>query len=477
MPGSEFDNTDSLTNVRRSDVPPGADDQSFRNSRWFTRGWTLQELLAPRSVEFFDSKWNHVGSKSDATLEAAIQEITGIPTPAIRGAKLSAYDIQDRIGWLTRRKTTREEDEAYCLFGLLGVFLPVIYGEGKEHAMMRLKKAAGQQNPPGAGGAGDKTLTWRLGSGPLLPRDGMSGSAPCFVEFEGDLIAMWRARDNGLPPFLGLPLPIDDHKLWWTTLRRVNQWDVISDPPKWVHQNIESAERPAIAAMQDQLVAVWKGVNHSTLYFSTLRPSNGAGQWAPPLPIPHGASNIGPSLTSLEPEPKGSKVVYALWNGSDNNNLYLSTYNGDSWGLPTALHFANTDVNSTLVAYKGKIVVSWKQSGSENLYWMFLAADGSPLMEPHEIGWEGTSKLGPTLAVVDGTLCAAWKGMGEPADVRVSTWRTGNDGFGFAQTVHNSKTRCAPTLASWRDTLVLAWRGDDWHKTMWWRNGELRGPH
>jgi len=80
------------------------------------------------------------------------------------------------------------------------------------------------------------------------------------------------------------------------------------------------------------------------------------------------------------------------------------------------------------------------------------------------------------LDVVDGTLCAAWKGMGEPADVRVSTWRGGNNGFGFAQTVHNSWTRCAPTLASWGDTLVLTWRGDDREKTMWWINGELRVP-
>ncbi|KAK4442187.1 hypothetical protein QBC34DRAFT_456114, partial [Podospora aff. communis PSN243] len=178
--------------------------------------------------------------------------------------------------------------------------------------------------------------------------------------------------------------------------------------------------------MQDQLVAAWKGVNNSALYFSTLRPSNGADQWAPPLPIPHAASSTGPSLASLDSEPRGSKVVYALWKGCDNNKLYLSTYDGNSWRLPAELRFANTDVNSTLVAYEGKIVVSWKQSGSENLYWMFLAADGSPLMEPHEIGWEGTSRLGPTLAVVDGTLCAAWKGMGEPADVRVSTWRGGN---------------------------------------------------
>ena len=462
--------------MRRSDAPSGADDHSFRNSKWFTRGWTLQELLAPRSVEFFDSKWNRIGSKSDAALETAIYEITGIPTPAIRGANLSAYGVQDRIDWLSRRKTTREEDEAYCLFGLLGVFLPVIYGEGKEHAMKRLKKEAGQQNTAGAGSASDKTLTWHLGPEPLLPRDGISGSAPCFVEFQGDLIAMWRARENALPPFLRLPLPIGDHKLWWTTLRRADRQKVIRDPPKWVHQNVESPERPAIAAMQDQLVAVWKGVNHSTLYFSTLRPSNGADQWAPPLPIPHAASSIGPSLASLESEPRGSKVVYALWKGSDNNNLYLSIYDGDSWGLPTALRFANTDVNSTLVAYKGKIVVSWKQSGSENLYWMFLAADGSPLTEPHEIGREGTSKLGPALAVVDGTLCAAWKGMGEHAEVRLSTWRRGNNGFGFAQTVHNSGTRCAPTLASWGDTLVLAWRGDDWNETMWWRNGELRVP-
>jgi hypothetical protein len=112
-------------------------EDAFRRSRWFTRGWTLQELLAPASVEFFSANGKQLGSK--ITLEREINEITQIPIRALQNYDLREFKVDERMSWVTGRKTTVEEDMAYCLLGIFGVFLPLIYGEGEEHALKRLK--------------------------------------------------------------------------------------------------------------------------------------------------------------------------------------------------------------------------------------------------------------------------------------------------------------------------------------------------
>jgi hypothetical protein len=113
-------------------------ESAFRNSKWFTRGWTLQELIAPTSVEFFSKDWERLGDK--ISLERHICEITGIPVAALRGALLSGFSITERMLWARRRKTTREEDQAYSLLGIFNVNMPLIYGERREKAMKRLEE-------------------------------------------------------------------------------------------------------------------------------------------------------------------------------------------------------------------------------------------------------------------------------------------------------------------------------------------------
>lgn len=112
-------------------------EDAFRRSRWFTRGWTLQELLAPASVEFFSANGKQLGSK--ILLEQEIHEITRIPVRALRNYDLREFSIDERMGWVGGRKTTVEEDRAYCLLGIFGVFLPLIHGEGEEYALQRLR--------------------------------------------------------------------------------------------------------------------------------------------------------------------------------------------------------------------------------------------------------------------------------------------------------------------------------------------------
>jgi ankyrin repeat protein len=113
-------------------------EQAFRRSRWFARGWTLQELLAPRSVEFFSKERKRLGDKH--SLEHQIQQITDIAAKALQGSPLKEFSVDERMRWAERRDTTKEEDQAYCLLGIFGIHLPLIYGEGKDNALSRLRE-------------------------------------------------------------------------------------------------------------------------------------------------------------------------------------------------------------------------------------------------------------------------------------------------------------------------------------------------
>jgi hypothetical protein len=113
-------------------------EEAFQHSRWFTRGWTLQELLAPSSVEFFSKEGKRLGSRT--SLEKEISEVTNIPIEVFRGQRLSDFGVDERMRWADQRKTTIKEDKAYCLLGIFGVFMPLIYGEGELYAMLRLKE-------------------------------------------------------------------------------------------------------------------------------------------------------------------------------------------------------------------------------------------------------------------------------------------------------------------------------------------------
>jgi hypothetical protein len=113
-------------------------ESAFRASRWFTRGWTLQELLAPGSVEFFSQEGKRLGDKR--TLEQLIHEITGIAIPALRGTPLSQFSVDERLSWAVKRQTKREEDKAYSLLGIFDIQMPLIYGEGRAKALKRLRE-------------------------------------------------------------------------------------------------------------------------------------------------------------------------------------------------------------------------------------------------------------------------------------------------------------------------------------------------
>lgn len=110
----------------------------FCCSEWFTRGWTLQELLAPSNLHFYDHSFNLIGSKIQLCEE--VSRCTSIESKYLDGRKrFNDASIATRMSWASKRRTTRHEDEAYCLLGIFGVSIPPCYGEGAE-AFYRLQR-------------------------------------------------------------------------------------------------------------------------------------------------------------------------------------------------------------------------------------------------------------------------------------------------------------------------------------------------
>ena len=166
----------------------------FEQSRWFTRGWTLQELIAPSALMFFDKDWKEIGSRN--SLATTISQRTGIDLalfsdkhlsiPGQRRMQLSDYTIAQRMSWASARQTERIEDEAYCLFGLFDINMPLLYGEGRM-AFVRLQEEILRRSS-------DLSLfAWNrmVRMGEELPHDKLTGfladSPDCFRN-SGDVI-------------------------------------------------------------------------------------------------------------------------------------------------------------------------------------------------------------------------------------------------------------------------------------------------
>lgn len=119
-------------------------DREFRQSRYFSKGWTLQELLAPTVVKFYSQEGEYLGDK--ASLLQQIHDATEIPPTALEGTlPLVRFTIEERVAWADHRDTKKPEDKAYCLQGIVGVCLAPLYGEGQDSAFRRLKQQVGDR--------------------------------------------------------------------------------------------------------------------------------------------------------------------------------------------------------------------------------------------------------------------------------------------------------------------------------------------
>jgi hypothetical protein len=120
-----------------SDVGPFL--KPMERSRWFSRGWTLQELLAPEEIIFFDADWGFLGNKTE--LKSELSRICRIHIDAFETHRgLKRFSVAQRMSWIARREVSREEDIAYCLLGIFAVNIPLMYGEGGFRAFRRLQE-------------------------------------------------------------------------------------------------------------------------------------------------------------------------------------------------------------------------------------------------------------------------------------------------------------------------------------------------
>ncbi|KAF4819142.1 Vegetative incompatibility protein HET-E-1 [Colletotrichum siamense] len=149
-------------------------DNDFRQSRWHTRGWTLQELLAPKDLVFYSNSWTKIGEKR--TMSGMIEEATGIPAQFLDGFRDASF--AQRMSWAAKRATTRVEDMTYCLYGIFNVSLPIMYGEGASAAFSRLQEAILQRTPDAS------ILAWGLD----LQHDDLSSQQPSINRY-GHILA------------------------------------------------------------------------------------------------------------------------------------------------------------------------------------------------------------------------------------------------------------------------------------------------
>ena len=160
-------------------VLPIADASLIRGCRWFSRGWTLQELLAPRNIVFYGPGWVNIGRKGE--LVEVLEQVTGIPRAVLTGeTRLDQISVADRMNWAARRQTTREEDIAYCLMGMFDVNMPMMYGEGRK-AFLRLQEEIVKQTQD------DSLFAWRASdkAASAAPYRGLFASSPS--EFASDM--------------------------------------------------------------------------------------------------------------------------------------------------------------------------------------------------------------------------------------------------------------------------------------------------
>ncbi|KAK9424618.1 putative Heterokaryon incompatibility domain-containing protein [Seiridium unicorne] len=192
-----------------ADVPSTSIDDTelselFCHSRWFTRGWTLQELLAPRKLIFYSQTWERIGSKTGSS--NAISSITGIDVSYLCGqTDLIMASVAKKMSWLSTRTTTRVEDIAYCMLGLFDINMPLLYGEGTK-AFTRLQEEIIRS-------CHDHTIfCWTWNSS--VPQNWVSMLAPFPQTFKDSSNYVKRVRLESLAPYsttnlgLSISLPV-----------------------------------------------------------------------------------------------------------------------------------------------------------------------------------------------------------------------------------------------------------------------------
>jgi hypothetical protein len=197
----------SVASLPTAKMPEAA--KSFRESSWFTRGWTLQELLAPRHVIFYDEYWNDIGTRR--SLQSVLREITSVRS-IDEDETYRLASVAQKLSWAAQRQTTREEDIAYSLMGLLDINMPILYGEGKQ-AFIRLQEEILKTS------ADESIFAWNTDESDSRRLTGLLASSPACFRKCGNIISrsLPRSLTLGREPYTmtnrGLRM---EHLILWT---------------------------------------------------------------------------------------------------------------------------------------------------------------------------------------------------------------------------------------------------------------------
>ncbi|KJX92114.1 hypothetical protein TI39_contig5917g00004 [Zymoseptoria brevis] len=189
-----------------------ANQQAIGTSVWFTRGWTLQELIVPSEVFFYDNGFNLLGSRSE--LATIVSAASGVDSRFLRSAdghgdqnridELRTTPVARRMHWASRRETSRAEDTAYCLLGLFDINMPLLYGEGGVKAFIRLQREIFLRSHDGSIYVWSRSL---LRSTNFYPRQGLLAPSPAlFVDPDDLRLVQQRSESTRSVGNMGLEL-------------------------------------------------------------------------------------------------------------------------------------------------------------------------------------------------------------------------------------------------------------------------------
>ena len=185
-----------LSDVTVGDSFAVQESLEFRSSRWWTRGWTLQELIAPNVLEFYGMGWEFIAHRG--TLRGLIEEITGIPgkyffSQSPFDISKSVYDasVAQRMSWAAKRQTTRREDMAYCLMGLFDVNMPLLYGEGDKAFRRLQEEIMSKSNDQSIFAWGLRQHSPRIDQSETMDEANSAIEAPDFDNDELAILASW----------------------------------------------------------------------------------------------------------------------------------------------------------------------------------------------------------------------------------------------------------------------------------------------
>lgn len=155
-------------------------EEQFCSSGWFTRGWILQELIAPGDVSFYNESWRFIGTRE--TLRNSVSSVTGIEADYLdHTLSLNHASIAERMSWTAKRQTTRLEDIAYCLMGIFSINMPMVYGEGLK-AFHRLQEEIMRSSDD------ESIFAWRRGASKDQDLHGLLADHPLHFLESGNIV-------------------------------------------------------------------------------------------------------------------------------------------------------------------------------------------------------------------------------------------------------------------------------------------------